>query len=115
SARPSELRGNRQSAIQLADLRRPHLDRLKTMVRLDRVRASGMRFVVDPMFGAARGCLTSLFSDSGIPYREIHGEENPLFPGLNPEPIEPHVAGLREAVVASGYDAGFATDGDADR
>jgi phosphomannomutase len=107
--------GDRQSAIQLADFRRPYLDWLKTLVRLERVRASGRRFVVDPMFGAARGCLATLFSEAGIPFREIHGEENPLFPGLNPEPIEPHVAGLREAVAAGGYDAGFATDGDGDR
>ncbi len=107
--------GNRQSAIQLADFRRPYLDRLKALVRLERVRASGRRFVVDPMYGAARGCLATLFSEAGIPFQEIHGEENPLFPGLNPEPIEPHVAGLREAVAAGGYDAGFATDGDADR
>ena len=103
------------AAIETADLRRPYLDRLKTMVRLDRVRASGRRFVADPMYGAARGCLAALFEEAGIPYREIHSELNPLFPGLNPEPIEPHVAELRAAVVSGGYDAGLATDGDADR
>jgi phosphomannomutase len=101
--------------IQVADLRRPYLDRLKTMIRLERVRASGRRFVADPMYGAARGCLAALFAEAGIPNREIHSEHNPLFPGLNPEPIEPHVAELRTAVVSGGYDAGLATDGDADR
>ena len=104
-----------RGGIETADLRRPYLDRLKTMVRLDRVRASGRRFVADPMYGAARGCLAALFEEAGIPYREIHSELNPLFPGLNPEPIEPHVAELRAAVVSGGYDAGLATDGDADR
>jgi phosphomannomutase len=67
------------------------------------------------MYGAARGCLARLFDEAGIPYREIHGEHNPLFPGMNPEPIEPHVEQLRQAVVQGGYDAGLATDGDADR
>ena len=67
------------------------------------------------MYGAARGCLARLFDEAGIPYREIHGEHNPLFPGMNPEPIEPHVEQLRQAVLEGGYDAGFATDGDADR
>src|SRR2546422_5674359 len=38
-----------------------------------------------------------------------------LFPGLSPEPIEPHVGELRQAVLAGGFDAGLATDGDADR
>ena len=67
------------------------------------------------MFGAGRGCIARLFDGAGIPYREIHSEHNPLFPGLNPEPIEPHVEGLRRAVTEGNFDAGFATDGDADR
>jgi phosphomannomutase len=103
------------SPIATADLVTPYLERLKTMVHLERVRASGRRFVVDPLYGAGRGSVARLFDEAGIPYREIHSEHNPLFPGLNPEPIEPHLAGLRQAVLESGYDAGLATDGDADR
>lgn len=38
-----------------------------------------------------------------------------MFGGLHPEPIEPHVHELRQAVLDSDADAGFATDGDADR
>ena len=102
-------------AIQTVDLVGPYLERLKSLVHLDRIRASGRRFAIDPMYGAARGCLARLFDEAGIPCREIHGEHNPLFPGLNPEPIEPHVEQLRQAVLEGGYDAGFATDGDADR
>jgi len=105
----------RPAAIETADLITPYLERLKSLVRLDRVRASGRRFVIDPMYGAGRGCLAKLFAEAGISYREIHGEHNPLFPGLSPEPIEPHVGGLRQAVLESGFDAGLATDGDADR
>jgi phosphomannomutase len=108
-------RKRQPAAIQTVDLIGPYLERLKSLVHLDRVRSSGRRFVIDPMYGAARGCLARLFDEAGIPYREIHGEHNPLFPGLNPEPIEPHVEQLRQAVVEDGYDAGLATDGDADR
>jgi phosphomannomutase len=101
--------------IQRADLIGPYLDRLKGLVRLEQIKASGFRFVIDPMYGAAMGCLARLFEEAGIGFREIHGERNPIFPGLNPEPIEPHVAELRRAVTQEGFDAGFATDGDADR
>jgi phosphomannomutase len=102
-------------AIQTVDLVGPYLERLKSFVHLGRIQASGRRFAIDPMYGAARGCLARLLDEAGIPYREIHGEHNPLFPGMNPEPIEPHVEQLRQAVLEGGYDAGFATDGDADR
>jgi phosphomannomutase len=105
----------RRAPIEQADLVTPYLTRIKSLVDLARVRASGFRFVVDPMYGAARGLLARLFDEAGIPYREIHGEHNPLFPGLNPEPIEPHIRELRGAVTADNFHAGFATDGDADR
>jgi phosphomannomutase len=101
--------------IETTDLVSPYLDRIKTLVSLDRIRESGRKFVIDPMFGAARGCLGRLFEEASISFSEIHGEHNPLFPGINPEPIDPHLADLSEAVVKAGADAGFATDGDADR
>jgi len=103
------------AAVETVDLVNPYLEKLKTLVHLDRIRDSGRRFVVDPLYGTARGCFGRLFDEAGIPYREIHSEHNPLFPGVNPEPIEPHVSGLRQAVKEGGFDAGFATDGDADR
>jgi phosphomannomutase len=46
---------------------------------------------------------------------QIRGSVNPLFPGINPEPIEPHIRALGEAVVEHKCDAGLCTDGDADR
>lgn len=105
----------RPARIETVDLVGPYLERLKVMIHLDRIRASGRRFAIDPMFGAGRACIASLFEEAGIPFREIHAEHNPLFPGLNPEPIEPHTSDLRKAVLDGGFDAGLATDGDADR
>ena len=108
---PAEAPGNERTSnaqageIETADLIGPYLDRIKKLVSLDRIRESGRKFVIDPMFGAARGCLARVFEDAGISFSEIHGEHNPLFPGLNPEPIDPHLADLSEAVVKSGSDS----------
>jgi phosphomannomutase len=113
--RVGKPRRGASASIQTVDLVTPYLDRVKSMVHLDRIRTSGRRFVIDPMYGAGRGCIARLFAEAGVPCREIHSEHNPLFPGMNPEPIEPHVSGLRTAVLETGYDAGLATDGDADR
>ncbi|HEV2175761.1 MAG TPA: phosphoglucomutase/phosphomannomutase family protein [Terriglobia bacterium] len=101
--------------VAVADLVGPYSERLKARVNLDLIRAWGHRFVIDPMYGAGRGVITGLFDEVGIPYHEIHSRRNPLFPGLNPEPIEPHVADLRRAVLSGDFVAGLATDGDADR
>lgn len=111
----ARARRAKDAPIEKVDLVTPYLEKLKSIVHLDRIHASGMRFVADPMYGAARGCLARLFEEARIPCTEIHGEHNPLFPGLNPEPIEPHIDGLKQAVIETKADAGFATDGDADR
>jgi phosphomannomutase len=111
SRAPAARRAHRDSA----DLVEPYLARLRSIVDFETIRRSGRRFVIDPMFGAARGVIAGLFGEAGIMCAEIHGEHNPLFPGVNPEPIEPQVAALQRAVKDGGYAAGFATDGDADR
>jgi len=108
-------RRTKRASLETVDLVTPYLGRLKTMVHLDCIRSAGQKFVIDPMYGAGRGSIARLFDDYGIPYKEIHPGPNPLFPGLNPEPIPPHISDLRQAVMEGGYDAGFATDGDADR
>jgi phosphomannomutase len=67
------------------------------------------------MYGCGRGVIAGIFTRAGIPFVEIRSELNPLFPGINPEPILPHIRASQLAVVAQKCDAGFITDGDADR
>ena len=67
------------------------------------------------MYGSGRRVLPKIFDAHGIRYVAIRQEVNPLFPGINPEPILPHVALLQETVVKEKCHAGLATDGDADR
>jgi phosphomannomutase len=67
------------------------------------------------MYGAGGTILSEIFTELGVDHVQIRAEPNPLFPGINPEPIEPHIRALGEATVAHQCAAGFATDGDADR
>src|SRR6202140_3128887 len=74
-----------------------------------------MKFAIDSMFGAGGTILSIIFTCLGVDHVQIRGHIDPLFPGINPEPIEPHIRALGEAVVANGCHAGLCTDGDADR
>ena len=105
----------REDLIHSLDVRAPCLETIEKLVDWNRLREAGFRFVVDPMHGAARGLLRELFTRHGIACDEIRGTRDPLFGGVNPEPIEPHVEALRQAVLAGGYDAGLCADGDGDR
>ena len=101
--------------IQTLDILSPYLETIDKLVDWERIRAAKFRFVADPMHGAARGLLRGLMTRHGIACDEIRGARDPLFGGVNPEPIEPHVEALRRAVLAGKYDAGLCADGDGDR
>ena len=105
----------RKDLLHSLDVRTPYLETLNGLVDWDRLSASKFRFLVDPMHGAGRGLLRDLFRRNGIECDEIRGTRDPLFGGVNPEPIEPHVEALRQALRGGQYDAGFALDGDGDR
>jgi phosphomannomutase len=109
---------NPQSAIEAFDLREPWLDRLECLADLAAIGRAGIRVVLDPMYGAGQGLLSTRLRRAGCAVREIHAEVNPAFGGLNPEPIPANLADLKAAVLAwqgPGPRVGFAFDGDADR
>jgi phosphomannomutase len=105
----------RLELIQPLDPRKPYLDALEKLVDWERIRKAKFRFAFDAMYGASAGLLTELFRRNGVGCHEIRGVRDPRFGGAHPEPIEPHIAPLQEAVVAGKFDAGFAADGDGDR
>lgn len=105
----------RPALIHSLDVRAPYLETLAKLVDWERLRAAKMRFLADPMHGAARGLLRELFTRHGVACDEIRGARDPLFGGRNPEPIEPHIEPAQQAVRAGGYDAAFLADGDGDR
>jgi phosphomannomutase len=105
----------RKDLLHSLEPRAPYLEAIEKLVDWDRLRSAKLKFVADPMHGSAAGLLRELFTRNGIACDEIRGTRDPRFGGIHPEPIEPHIAPLRQAVLAGKYDAGFCADGDGDR
>ena len=105
----------RPARIETVDFNPDYIAAITRFVDLEAIRASGYRFLIDCMYGAGRGVVAGIFADAGIPFVEMRAEINPAFPGINPEPILPHIRATQTAVVAEKCDAGLITDGDADR
>ena len=103
------------ASIETVDFNPDYNAAIARFVDLDAIRASGYKFLVDCMYGAGRGVIAGIFTKAHIPFVEIRSEINPAFPGINPEPILPHIKATQIAVVAEKCDAGLITDGDADR
>ena len=93
----------------------PYLRHIGELVDLERLRKSGLKVIVDSLYGAGIGYFRRILSGGSTEVIEIHGERNPLFPGLQPEPIASNLGELSAEVKGEGASAGLATDGDADR
>src|SRR6266566_146462 len=113
--RVGAMPNGRTAPIEEVDLKQAYIRAVCRFADLGLIAKANFTFVVDSMYGSGRGILTNIFEERGIPHIAIRQELNPLFPGINPEPIEPHVALLQETVVKNNCHAGLATDGDADR
>jgi alpha-D-glucose phosphate-specific phosphoglucomutase len=111
---PTKSTGN-AVPVEEVDLKQAYIKAICSFADLDLIAKANFKFAIDCMYGAGRGVLTQIFTDHNIQHIAIRQELNPLFPGINPEPIQPHVALLQETVVKENCQAGFATDGDADR
>jgi phosphomannomutase len=105
----------RPAEIAEVDFLPTYIEAIRRFADLDLIAKSKFKFAIDCMYGAGSGILAEIFRSIGVDYVEIRANHDPLFPGINPEPIEPHVRALEEAVVAHHCHAGLVTDGDADR
>jgi phosphomannomutase len=109
---PVEAEGG---SVTETDFLPAYVEAVRAFVDLECIAAARQKFAIDVMYGAGSGILSGIFQQLGLDHLELHGQADPLFPGINPEPIPPHLRELQEAVVAHGCAAGLATDGDADR
>jgi len=105
----------KKARIEEVNFNPEYITALARFVDLNAIAKSGYKFLIDCMYGCGRGVIASIFTRLDIPFVEIRNELNPLFPGINPEPILPHIKAAQAAVVVERCDAGFITDGDADR
>jgi len=101
--------------IEAVDLKPAYVEAVCQFADLPVIRRANFKFAIDSMYGSGRGVLPGIFDKHRIQYTAIRQEANPLFPGINPEPILPHVAMLQQTVTKEKCHAGLATDGDADR
>ena len=97
--------------VRYFNAQKGYFRQLARYVDLELIRSSGIAAVVDPMFGAGCGLLSSLIP--GL--TEINSDENPGFHGRPPEPSEEYLQELSALVRSGRFHVGLALDGDADR
>lgn len=106
-----------KSQITMFDPDPAYLTKIKSLVNLELLKNHNLRIIIDPMHGSGAGYFKKL----GIQHQEIRGNRDPLFSGVNPEPLpinlEESISFVKETALkyANELTACIILDGDADR
>src|SRR5712671_7281946 len=84
-----------QAAVEEVDLKQAYIRAVCRFADMELIGKAKFKVAIDSMYGSGRGILAGIFRERGVQHVSIRQELNPLFPGINPEPIEPHIALLR--------------------
>ncbi len=107
--------GVKSGSIEVYDPRAAHVAAVKRIIDLKKIRGARLRIVVDSMYGCGGTQLETILAKSACRVQTIRANRDPLFGGINPEPIGKNLGALCAAVKKTRAQIGLATDGDADR
>ncbi len=113
SPKRSEISPDTSGRLELAVT--SYRAQIASYVDLDLLRRKKASVIVDPMHGSGGTWVESFLTGGQLKVETIRSNRDPLFGGVNPEPIDSNLAALKDRVVAAGALVGLATDGDADR
>ena len=88
---------------------------ITSYIDLDLLRSANEIVIADPMHGSGSHWVESFLNGGKLSVETIRSNRDPLFGGVNPEPIDRNLGPLKKRVVERKALVGLATDGDADR
>jgi phosphomannomutase len=101
--------------IVVKDVRPAHYAALKKLVDFKLIAKSKLRFAHEALFGVGAGCFEQLLAGTTCKVTTLNGAHDPLFGGINPEPIEANYGRSQAFLRQHPHDLCLVTDGDADR
>ena len=105
----------RSGRVGLRDVRPAHYAALKKLVDFKLIARSKLRFAHEALFGVGAGCFEQLLAGTTCRVTTINGAHDPLFGGINPEPIQKNYGRSSAFLAKHPHDICLVTDGDADR
>jgi phosphomannomutase len=97
------------------DLTVAYFAALKKLVDFPLIARSRLRFAHEALYGVGAGCFDRLLQGTTCRVTTLNAAHDPLFGGLNPEPIESNYRLSQAYLRKHPHDVCLVTDGDADR
>ena len=104
-----------RTLVSSYDPRPAYYAQIARMVDIDGIKDAGLRIVHECMYGSGYGYIAEMIGGGRTTVTELHNQRNPLFGGLNPEPIPPNIDSTIAFMKVGNQDLCICTDGDADR
>ncbi len=105
----------RARQVTVKDVRPAHYAALKRLVDFKLIAKSKLKFAHEALFGVGAGCFEELLAGTTCKVTTLNAAHDPLFGGINPEPIEANYVRSQAYLKKHPHDLCLVTDGDADR
>jgi phosphomannomutase len=107
--------GVKAKLIRVKDVKPAHYAAVKRLVDFKLIAKSRLRFAHEALFGVGAGCFEELLAGTTCRVTTLNGQHDPLFGGINPEPVKQNYARSAAFLKRHPHDICLVTDGDADR
>src|SRR3982075_172362 len=110
---PGDHRAARE-LVSTYDPRPAYYAQIGRMVDLDAIKGASLRIVHECMYGSGYGYIAEMIGGGRTMVTELHNQRNPLFGGINPEPIPPNIDSTITVMKVGSHELCICSDGDAD-
>ncbi len=101
--------------LEISDITPNYLKFVRSYLDLSLFKKTKYKILHDVMYGTGNGYVNKILEGTPNKTTIFRGEANPLFGGINPEPIPANLKATVEEMKKGKYDLAIVTDGDADR
>src|SRR5688572_19227107 len=105
----------KEKKITPKNIRPVYYQAIKRLVDFPLISASRLKFAHEALFGVGAGCFDELLAGTTCQVTTLNAEHDPMFGGINPEPIAKNYVRSSAFLKKHPHDLCLVTDGDADR
>ncbi len=113
--RESMTEAQKSKRVQIKDIKPAHYAAIRKLVDFKLIAKSKLKFAHEALFGVGAGCFEELLAGTSCRVTTLNGKHDPLFGGINPEPIAKNYVRSAAFLKKNPHDICLVTDGDADR